>query len=112
MAKVESVNDKIHDDLISHDINLRRVSGHETRRIERRLDKLGADLKALAIKIDPFGASRADAQERRLARLEKESSEFIKEAYQDINRIQRTELRQVANIETEATAQALEKALS
>lgn len=111
MAEVESVNDQIHDDLISHDIKLRRVTGDEQRRIERRLDELGADLKALAIKIDPFGTDRADAQERRVSRLEKASAEIITEAYKEIDRIQRGELHQIANIETEATVQALEKAL-
>ena len=111
MAEVESVNDQIHDELISHDISLRRVSGDETRRVERRLDRLGSDLKKLTIFIDPFGTSRKDAQERRLARLEKESNEIITEAYREINKIQRGELQQVANIETEATVQALEKVL-
>lgn len=111
MAEVESVNDKIHDDLISHDISLRRVSGDESRRVERRLDRLGSDLKGLTIKIDPFGASRKDVRERRLARLEKESTELINEAYREINRVQRGELQQIAGIETEATVQALEKNL-
>jgi hypothetical protein len=111
VAEVESVNDAIHDDLISHDISLRRISGDETRRIERRLDELGSDLKALTVKIDPFGTDRADARERRLARLEKESAEIINEAYREINRIQRGELQQVAAIETEATVEAVAKAL-
>ena len=111
MAEVESVNDAIHDDLISHDISLRRVSGDETRRVERRLDELGSDLKALAVKIDPFGTNRSDARERRLARLERESTELINEAYREINKVQRGELQQVAAIETEATVSAIEKAL-
>jgi len=107
----DSVNDKIHDDLISHDIALRRVIGSEQKRVERRLDELGSDLKALAARIDPFSASRADEQERRLARLEKESTELINDAYKEISKLQRSELEQVAAIESEATIEAVRKAL-
>lgn len=108
---MDTVNDKIHDDLISHDIRLRRVDGDAQKRVERRLDKLGSDLKALAAKIDPFGASRADAQERRLVRLEKESTVLINEAYREINKVQREELPKIAAIESEATVQAVGNAL-
>lgn len=108
---VESVNDKIHDDLISHDIRLRRVVGDEQKRIERRLDRLGSDLKAITARIDPFSTSNTREQERRLVRLEKESTELIAEAYKDISKIQRGELEQLAAIETEAEVQAIRKAL-
>lgn len=108
---VDSVNDQIHDDLISHDIHLRRVIGDEQKRIEKRLDELGSDLKALAAKIDPFSATRQAEQNRRLARLEKESNELITEAYKQISNIQRGELERVAGIETEAQVQAIGKAL-
>ena len=109
---VESVNDQIHDDLISHDIRLRRVLGNEQKRIERRLDELSSDLKALTAKIDPFGTSNQRQQERRLVRLEDASAAIIKEAYREISKIQRGELEQIATIETNAEVQALEKALS
>jgi hypothetical protein len=108
---VESVNDKLHDDLISHDIRLQRVIGDARKRIERRLDKLGSDLKSLTIKIDPFGSDRADVRERRIARLEKESSEIIRDTYREINKWQRGELERLGTVETEAEVQALEKAL-
>jgi hypothetical protein len=107
----ESVNDKIHADLISHDISLRRVTGDTQKRIERRLDRLGSDLKALAGKIDPFSASRADVQERRLSKLDKESRELITEAYKEISKITRGELEQLATIESEVVVQVLEKEL-
>jgi hypothetical protein len=108
---MDTVNDKIHDDLISHDIRLRRVAGDTQKQIDGRLDQLGVDLKMLATKIDPFGASRSDARERRIARLEKESTELINEAYREINRAQADELRRIAGIETEATVQAIGNAL-
>jgi hypothetical protein len=108
---VESVNDKIHDDLISHDIRLQRVAGDTRKRIERRLDKLGSDLKAITARIDPFSASGAAEGERRLSKLNEESTELINEAYKEINKWQRDQLERLAAIETEATVQAVRKAL-
>lgn len=108
---VESVNDQIHDELISHDVNLRRVDGGAVKRVEKRLDRLGSDLKGLAAKIDPFSTSRSDARERRLARLEKESTELIIEAYREINAVQRDDLQRVGAIETQAQVEAITKAL-
>ena len=108
---VESVNDKIHDDLISHDIRLRRVAGDAQKRIERRLDRLGSDLKGLAARIDPFSASSSAEGERRLSRLEKESEELITEAYKEINKWQRDQLERLAVLESEVTVQVLEKEL-
>lgn len=105
----ESVNDLIHDDLISHDVALRRIEGDARKRVERRLDRLGRDLKALAARIDPFGTERKDARERRVAKLEKESSEIIREAYREIERNANADLKRIANIESEASVQALTK---
>lgn len=108
---MESVNDKIHDDLISHDVRLQRKAGDTRKRIEQRLDGLGSDLKGLAARIDPFSASGTSEQERRLSKLDEESAVIIKEAYKEINKWQRDELERLAAIESEATVQALEKAL-
>ena len=108
---VESVNDKIHDDLIPHDIRLQRVAGDTRKRIERRLDKLGSDLKAITARIDPFSASSAAEGERRLSKLEDESQELITEAYKEINKWQRDQLERLAVIESETTVQVLEKEL-
>lgn len=109
---VESVNDKIHDDLISHDVRLLRVTGDAKKRVERRLDRLGSDLKALTAKIDPFGTDNSAARERRVARLDKESTAVINEAYREINKVHRAELERLGTIETEAEVLALEKALN
>lgn len=108
----EGINDKIHDDLISHDIRLRRVTGDTQKRIEKRLDILGDDLKALAAKIDPFSATRADVQESRMSKLDKESQELITEAYKEISKMTNGELEQLATVESEVEAQTLEKALN
>ena len=106
-----SVNDAIHDDLISTDIQLRRITGDCQNRAERRLDKLERDLRAEVARIDPFGTDRSDARERRLAKLEKRVRELTNEAFRDIERENREDLRRVARIESQATVQAIGKAL-
>lgn len=108
---VESVNDKIHDDLISHDIRLRRVLGDQQKRIEKRLNKLGTDLKGITAQIDPFSVNSSKEKGSRLARLGKASTELIDAAFKDISKIQSGDLERVAAIETEATVQAVRKAL-
>jgi hypothetical protein len=107
----DGINDKIHDDLISHDIAIRRVTGDCQRRVEKRLDRLASDLKQLAAKIDPFGTDRTDARERRINRLDAESKKIIDEAYREIGKENQSDLIRVVRIEEEATVQALEKAL-
>ena len=104
-----SVNEKIHDSLIAHDVDLRRIAGDCTKRAERRLDRLTRDLSDLARRIDPHGASRKDARERRVARLEKESAELVREAYRDLNAQSGDDLKRVARIESEVTVATLEK---
>ncbi len=111
MAEVETVNEQIHDDLISHDIHLRRIAGDCTKRAEKRLDKLARDLSDLARRIDPHIAMRTDARERRVTRLEKESRVLIREAYSDIEKENADDLKRIARIESEVTVQAVRKAL-
>ena len=108
MAEHESVNDKIHDDLIAHDVTLRRIDGACRRHAEARLDRLSADLKALTIEIDPFGTDRLGARQRRLARLEKKARTLTVEAYADIAKENRSDLKRVGAIETEVSKQVIE----
>lgn len=103
----KSVNDAIHDDLITEDIQLRRITGDCQNRAERRLDKLASDLRAELARIDPHGTDRKDARERRLAKLEKRARELTAEAYRDIERENRSDLRRIARLESEATVTAI-----
>lgn len=98
---MKSVNDKIHDDLIAHDIDLLRLSGDARRRAEVRLDEMAGDIKALLAKIDPFGTERNDARERRLAKFQKEARMIIRKAYKEIEKENRSDLRRLANIESQ-----------
>lgn len=111
MAEIIKVNDQIHDDLISHDVALRRIEGDAKKRVERRLDRLSRDLAAITARIDPFGTERTDARERRMAKLEEQSAKLVKEAYGEISKNNREDLKRIARIETEASVQAVGKAL-
>lgn len=106
---VDSVNDEIHDSLISSDIELRKVTGDTQNKTEKRLDQLGVALKKLTIEIDPFGTERKDARERRLERLEKESNILIREAYGEIARQNKRDMKDLAATESENIKQVLEK---
>lgn len=107
----EGVNDKIHDKLISHDVEMRRVDGGRRRRAEKRIDQLSADLKALMIKIDPFGTERTDARERRLEKLDKEAGKLIAEAYAELSSENRKDLKRVARVESEAIVKTIREEL-
>lgn len=106
-----SVNDKIHDRMISHDIEMRRVDGGRRRKAERRIDQLSDDLKALMAKIDPFGTENTKAQERRLAKLDEEAGKLIAEAYAELSTENRKDLRRVARVESEAIAKTIREEL-
>ena len=107
----ESVNDKIHDRLIEHDVKMRRVTGGRQKRVEARLDRMADDLKAAMAKIDPFGTERTDARERRLAKLDKVAGEIIAEAYADISKATQDDMARVARTESEAVVGAVAEEL-
>lgn len=107
----ESVNDKIHDKLIKHDVEMRRVDGGRRRRVEKRIDLMAEDLKALLVKIDPFGTERTDVRERRLKKLDEEAAKIIAEAYGEMSKDNRSDLKRVARVESEAIANTIREEL-
>lgn len=107
----ESVNDKIHDRLIEHDVKMRRVDGGRQKRAEARLDQMADDLKAEMARIDPFGTERTDARERRLAKLDKAAAKIIAEAYADISKATQDDMARLARTESEAVVGAIAEEL-
>lgn len=107
----ESVNDRIHDRLIEHDVEMRRVDGGRQKRVEARLDQMADDLKELMIKIDPFGTERSDARERRLKKLDEEAAKIIAEAYADISTASKDDMKRLARTESEAVIAAIAEEL-
>ena len=107
----ESVNDRIHDKLIEHDVEMRRVDGGRQKRAESRLDQMADDLKALLTKIDPFGTERSDARERRLKKLDTEAAKIISEAYADISKATAEDMKRLARTESEAVVKTIAEEL-
>lgn len=97
-----SINEAIRDDLVAHDIDLRRLDGDVRNQIDRRYDALGRELRELLAKHDPHGAARSSTRQKRLGEYEADARKAINEALSDINGIVRKTLRGVAR--TEATA--------
>lgn len=108
---MESVNDKIHDKLIKHDVELRRVDGGRQKRVEKRLDQMADDLKGLLAKIDPFGTERRDARERRLKKLDEEAAKIIAEAYTDISKATKDDMGRLARAESEVIVKTIAEEL-
>jgi hypothetical protein len=107
----ESVNDSIHESLIEHAVNLRKVDGGRRRKVEKRIDQMADDLKALMAKIDPFGTENTKAQERRLEKLDREAAKIIAEAYAEMSKDNRQDLKRVARVESEAIVKTLREEL-
>ena len=106
-----TTSEDVRDDLISHDVDIRRLDGDVRRQIERRIDKLNTDLRALAIQIDPHGAQRTDAKERRLVKLEKASKPIIRQAYAEIEKITDANTKRLARVESKTVVDTIEENL-
>lgn len=105
----ESVSGKVQDDLIEQSVQLARVDAGLQRKIDARLDQLGADLKALTLDVDVAGTLRRDAQVRRMAKLDKGSRELIRVAYANINAMTKAVMADVAKVESMALVNSLEE---
>jgi len=103
--------DKVQDRIIQEDVSIARVAGDLQNKIAKRLNKLGRDLKALTVEVDVAGTPRRDAQQSRMAKLNKESRVLIREAYKDINQMTNADGRKVVNAVSMDTVTALEDAI-
>jgi len=95
--------------MIEQAIQLARVDAGLQRKIDDRLDQLGADLKALTLNVDVAGTPRRDAQVRRMAKLDKQSRELIRVAYAEINTLTKSVLSDVAKVTSAAFVNSLEE---
>lgn len=97
-----SVNEDIRDDLVAHDIDLRRLDGAVRNQVDKHFDELSGKLQELLAKHDPYGAVRTRTRQRRIRKYQADARKAINEALTEINAIVRKNLRGVAR--TEATA--------
>lgn len=81
-----SVNEDIRDDLVSHDIDLRKLDGDTRNKVDKMLDKMEQELKMLLVKIDPFTPTLNRTRNARFTRLIRESAQIVKDTYAAISK--------------------------
>lgn len=106
-----SVNERVRDELIPHDLDNRRALAGVEREIELRLVKLERDLKALIVTIDPAGAQQRRSKKNRTRIINRRARELITTAYSEINAMSRDSLRRLARAESRAVAMTVEQSL-
>lgn len=98
--------DDIHDEVILHAIDLDRVRVQNRNKVLVFLKDLQADLIRELVRIDPTSKS-AKVQTNRLRALIKQTDLTISSAYQDISKETNGDLRQIAKLEADFGAHAL-----
>ena len=81
-----TVNQDIRDDLISHDIDLRKLDGDARNTIDGMLDEMEKELKVKIVEIDPFTPTNTKVKEARLVRLDVATAPIIRDTYIEINK--------------------------
>ena len=82
-----TVNQDIRDDLISHDIDLRKLDGDARNTIDGMLDEMEKELKVKIVEIDPFTPTNTKVKEARLVRLDVATAPIIRDTYIEINKL-------------------------
>lgn len=107
MAPDGGANERILDLFTRNAIDLRRVERSQQSVILALLTELEGDLVAQLAKVDPTGATRPSARQSRLERLLEQVRDTIRAAYRGINTALRGELRELADIEAQFAARAI-----
>ena len=90
-----------------HAIDLLRLEAGERRQIQRILEALERDLVATVARIEPTGVARETYRQKRLQDLLQQVRGTIKASYRDAATYLRGELAELADIETEFVARAI-----
>lgn len=98
----------VRDELISHDVRLRRVVGAEQRKYDRKAAEFERRVVALLNEIDPAGAPIEAKRMIRLARFEKRLQELAREFYGPHATEFNETLRGIARAESQAVTGALD----
>ncbi len=99
-----SANDEIADLFTEHALDLQRFDAGQRRAVRRWLKELEDDLVAQLTRSDIAGAARTATKQRRLERLLAQVRESIRASYRREAGRLASELRELADIEGEATA--------
>lgn len=100
-------NEVIADLFTRHAIDLLRLEAGERRTIRRLLQRLEADLVAAVARVDPTGVARETYRQRRLQQILEQVRDTIRASYRQANTVLRGELMELADIEAEFVARAI-----
>lgn len=107
MAPDGGANARILDTFTRNAIDLQRVEAGQRRRILAILRALEGDLVAQLAKVDPTGVARQSARIARLEKLQAQVRDTIRAAYRSAGTALRSELRELADIEAQFAARAI-----
>ena len=99
-----SLNEDIRDELIPHDLLVRRAIAGVDREINARLNRLAVELRALLYRLDPAGTNRPDARQRRAAKWNVRATELTRQAFVDIERLTREANKRFAYVEAKGVS--------
>lgn len=107
----DGANDIIADLFTRHAVDLLRVEAGQQRAIRSLLNALESDLVAQLARIDPLGVAREGAKKARLEKLLEQVRETIRVSYRSASGQLIGELRELADIETDFTARAINRGI-
>lgn len=102
-----TVNQDIRDELISHDIDLRKLDGETRNKIDAILDEMEKEIKVEIVLIDPFTPTNTKVKEARLTRLDVAVAPIIAETYREIHAMMNELGRSVVVAESKAITNAI-----
>lgn len=109
MAPDGGANDRIADLFTRHAVDLQRVEAGQRRAIRRVLEELERELVAQIARVDPTGPTRESYRARRLDRLLEQVRDTIRASYRQAGSYLRGELQELADIEGEFVARAINR---
>lgn len=107
----DGANDRIADLFTEHAIDLIRLEAGERRQIRSILRDLEADLAAQVARVDPTGPARQTYRIQRLEKLLKQVRDTIRASYRQADQALRNELMELADIEADFTARAINEGI-
>ena len=107
MATDGGANERILDTFTRNAIDLQRVEAGQRRRILAILRDLEGELVAQLARVDPTGVTRTAARQARLEKLQAQVKDTIRAAYRSAGSVLRGELRELADIEAQFAARAI-----
>ncbi len=107
-----SVNEVVTDELIEHEVQVRRATSGTQRRVEARINQLGRDVKLAMTEIDPFSETDNRERIRKRTELQARVRELSKAAFQEISDMVGTDMARFAMLESDAVMDAVELSVS